>query len=90
MKALLPSGTLWGAMRLPRAHPAKFRLRNILFSAVLLISACCMHKQMACQVILGIVRGFLLQVAQKRKKITNDFVRAGCGWLVLTKRGLLL
>lgn len=45
---------------------------------------------MTCQIILGIFCVFLLQVAQKWKKITNDFVHAGCRLLVLTKRGLLL
>lgn len=64
MKGLLTSGNLRDAMRLPRAHRAKFGLYNVLFSAILLISACYTHKQMACQVILGIVCVFLLQVVQ--------------------------
>lgn len=90
MKGLLTSGNLCDAMRLPRAHRAKFGLYSVLFSAILLISACYTHKQMACQVILGIVCVFLLQVVQKWKKMTNYFVHAGCRLLVLTKKGLLL
>lgn len=44
---------------------------TMFFSATLLISACFTHKQMACQVILGIVYVFLLQIVQKWKKIMN-------------------
>lgn len=71
MRDLLTSGNLHDAMRPPQDHRAKFRLYNVLFSATLLISACYTHKQMACQVILGIVCAFLLQVVQKWEKITN-------------------
>lgn len=55
MRDLLTSGNLHDAMRLSQDHRAKFRLYNVLFSATPLISARYTHKQMACQVILGIV-----------------------------------